>query len=313
MESLISVIVPVYQVREYLEKCIRSILAQTYTNIELLLMDDGSTDGSAALCDTFAETDPRVRVHHGPNRGICAARNTGLELARGELLFFMDSDDWLAPDALEILYRQLTATDADMATGKFLFAFADGRQEDRSCQWMRDQVMTPQQVFAQTSFPVCSWGKLIRRHIFDHIRFDSRISGEDLWIFPDLISACNRISLTDQVICYYFQRWNSISYSPSRQTMEAVMEAKVRMALFLWERGLRRQARHFYHTAIGSAAAFPDKKEGKAALRGLVPRPMRRRLTGLTAHVRWTAFRWPNLYRRVYRFCMKVRFHIFKK
>lgn len=307
MEPLVSVIVPVYQVRDYLEKCIRSVLAQTYTNIELLLIDDGSTDGSGQCCDTYAAFDRRVRVHHGPNQGLCAARNLGLDLAQGELLFFMDSDDWMAPNALEILYRQLMRTNADMATGKFLFAFADGRIEDRACQWMRNRVMTPRQVLAETDFPVCVWGKLMRRHLFDHIRFDSRVSGEDLWIYPDLISACKRISLTDQVVCYYFQRWNSISYSPSRQTMEAVMEAKVRMCLFLRQLKLRRQARHFYHTAIGSAASYPDKKEGKQALRALIPFSTRLQLTGFTAHVRWTAFCWPRLYKWIYRTFMRMR------
>ena len=111
----ISVIVPVYKAEQFLEKCVNSILNQTFTNLELLLIDDGSPDNSGALCDRFAAADSRVRVFHKPNGGVSSARNLGLVEARGEFIAFADSDDWLAPDALETFYYAAAAAGADSA------------------------------------------------------------------------------------------------------------------------------------------------------------------------------------------------------
>ncbi len=111
----ISVIVPVYQAQRYLERCVRSILSQSFRDLEVLLVDDGSTDGSAALCDGYAARDSRVRVFHKENGGVSSARNKGLCEARGAFLAFVDTDDWLEPDALEVLYRLLTENGCDTA------------------------------------------------------------------------------------------------------------------------------------------------------------------------------------------------------
>ena len=104
-ENQISVIVPVYNVEGYLARCVDSILGQTYENLEVILVDDGSRDGSGALCDAFARQDHRVKVIHKPNGGLSSARNTGIDAAQGEYLAFVDSDDWLEPDA----YAQMLA------------------------------------------------------------------------------------------------------------------------------------------------------------------------------------------------------------
>ena len=102
----ISIIVPVYNVEKYLEKCVRSILAQTFTDFELILVDDGSPDSSGAMCDQFAEQDQRVKVIHKENGGLSDARNAGIEIATGEYLGFVDSDDYIADDMYETLYNQ---------------------------------------------------------------------------------------------------------------------------------------------------------------------------------------------------------------
>ena len=102
---LISIIVPVYNVKNYLEKCLQSICGQTYKNLEIILIDDGSSDGSGELCDLFAQRDGRIKVIHQTNAGQSAARNRGLAVAQGELLGFVDSDDWIEPDMYEFLYH----------------------------------------------------------------------------------------------------------------------------------------------------------------------------------------------------------------
>ena len=110
-----SIIIPVYRVEEYLEKCVDSILAQTCQDFELLLIDDGSPDGSGAICDRYAASHPnQVRALHQPNGGAGAARNRGIELAQGDYLLFVDGDDWLAPNLLEDLSASIAATPADL-------------------------------------------------------------------------------------------------------------------------------------------------------------------------------------------------------
>ena len=112
---LISIIIPVYNVNEYLEKCLCSVCGQTYKNLEIIVVDDGSTDGSGEICDMFAETDSRIKVIHQVNKGQSCARNEGLTIARGEYIGFVDSDDWIDPDMYEFLYHLLVDNDADIS------------------------------------------------------------------------------------------------------------------------------------------------------------------------------------------------------
>lgn len=114
----ISVVVPVYNVAEYLQQCVDSILNQTYSDLEVILIDDGSTDDSGVLCDAFARRDDRVKVTHQPNSGLARARNIGLSQASGTTLCFVDSDDWLPPNSLAVMAEGMLAFDADMAIGQ---------------------------------------------------------------------------------------------------------------------------------------------------------------------------------------------------
>lgn len=118
MEPLISVIVPVYNVEEYVEACIQSIIAQTYRNIEIIIVDDGSNDKSGFICDRMSEKDARIAVYHFENNGVASARNAGVELSNGEYIAFVDSDDIVAPDYLRFLYDILIENDADISCCK---------------------------------------------------------------------------------------------------------------------------------------------------------------------------------------------------
>ena len=111
---LISIIVPVYNVEKYIDKCISSILQQTYPRIELLLIDDGSPDKSGIICDMYAQKDNRVRVFHKPNAGVSAARNTGINNAKGEFITFVDSDDWLEPDCIRRSLNIINKNELDL-------------------------------------------------------------------------------------------------------------------------------------------------------------------------------------------------------
>ena len=119
MDPLVSIIVPVYNVKPYLNRCVDSLLGQSYQNMELLLVDDGSTDGSETLCDEYAAQDARVRVLHKKNGGLSDARNAGVDAAKGEYLSFVDGDDWVSPYYIENLYRALEQAGADFSASCF--------------------------------------------------------------------------------------------------------------------------------------------------------------------------------------------------
>lgn len=129
MEKKVSIIIPVYNTGEYLRSCVDSVLAQTLEAWELLLVDDGSTDNSGAICDEYAEKDSRIRAIHKENQGVSMARNLGLELARGEYVGFVDSDDWVAPEMFGEMYRSARETGADIVMCDAVTVFGDGREE----------------------------------------------------------------------------------------------------------------------------------------------------------------------------------------
>ena len=125
---LISVIVPVYKVEKYLDRCINSIVNQTYRNLEIILVDDGSPDNCPAMCDEWAQKDPRIRVIHNPHKGLGSARNTGIDAARGSLIGFVDSDDYVYPNMYQRLYELMTENDADLSVCEYTRVDEEGRK-----------------------------------------------------------------------------------------------------------------------------------------------------------------------------------------
>ena len=171
---LVSIIVPVYQVKDYVGECVESLLAQTYANLEILLVDDGSTDGSGALCDEYAAKGSRVRVIHQENQGLSAARNTGIELATGEYVAFVDSDDMVLPDFIETLYKLLRKYQADIA----LCGYVKCRTEDLAgvrnelSSSGKERCMTSTQMLRQwhgkyKKWETVAWNKLYRRSVLE--------------------------------------------------------------------------------------------------------------------------------------------------
>ena len=126
----ISVIVPVYKVEKYIKKCVDSILAQSFTDFELWLVDDGSPDNCGTICDEYAKKDERVKVIHKKNGGLSDARNVALDVMQGKYVFFVDSDDWISNDALESTYEALKRTGTKVATGNIVSVYEDGRERE---------------------------------------------------------------------------------------------------------------------------------------------------------------------------------------
>lgn len=214
MESvLISVIVPVYGVELYLDRCVRSIIDQTYQSIEIILVDDGSPDNCPAMCEAWAKKDSRVKVIHKENGGLSDARNAGITAANGEYIAFIDSDDWIAPEMLERLFQAIQRDDSDIAACTVEMVWDDGSPNHlltvrTNCVLNR---LEAQRALLEESLlkqPV--WYKLYRRETIQEIPFEVGKYHEDVFWSYQAIGNADRVSIIDYVGYFYYQRKDSI-------------------------------------------------------------------------------------------------------
>ncbi len=251
----ISIIIPVYNVKNYLDRCVESVLRQSYAELEVILVDDGSTDGSSQLCDRWAEKDSRIRVIHKENGGVSDARNAGLDAATGEYLGFVDSDDYLAPDMYQKLYRTLKENDAEVSICNFLFVDDKGvpLAEERNLGFpIHDEVISGIDVLQKMHtmkrgiFYVFSWNKLYRKHLFSDVRFPKGKLSEDSFIVHRILEKCERVACITEIGYYYVQRTGS--YMHNRSCMSYLNEAEARFEhmRFYYDHGLFKAAGHAY-------------------------------------------------------------------
>lgn len=211
-KPLLSIIVPVYDVERYLPKCMDSILAQTFTDFELILVDDGSPDNCPALCDAAAAKDARIRVIHQKNGGLSAARNAGLDAARGAWIGFVDSDDYIAPEMYEALYQAVQSTGADLA----LCDYAEVDEAGAPCQSMHIRLekkdFTGRDLLknATDSTIQPAWNKLYRRDVFAQLRYPEGKLNEDLFLIPEICLNTQKAVVVPKALYYYVQRGGSI-------------------------------------------------------------------------------------------------------
>lgn len=223
MNELISVIVPVYNAEKYLRECVDSILNQTYKNFEVILVDDGSTDGSPAICDEYAKTDERVKVIRKENGGVSSARNLGLEVANGEYICFIDSDDFVSEDYLKNLYNSITENNSDMAFCKYV-NYANGKA-DVSREIFPDAPITFDSEKKRVDFTsrflclnnnltVSSWRILFAKSLLFKCKFDNRINvGEDLLFLIDVIKRVQKVSFVNSIMYFYRVNENSVMHT----------------------------------------------------------------------------------------------------
>lgn len=223
---LISVVVPVYNIEAYLEKCVRSLLDQTYSNLEIILVDDGSTDSSPALCDKLAVEDERVVVSHKRNGGLSDARNHGIALASGEYLSFIDGDDYLAQGAYEAVVAELEGA-ADIVAFGIELCYDDGRKI-RKAPAARQCLGMGQGIVALNTFcglDVSACNKVYKRSLFEGIEFPVGKHCEDYYIMPRLLDRAARIVMLPDAFYQYRQRSGSITKGPSF-TMDYIYAAE---------------------------------------------------------------------------------------
>ena len=214
MNDLISVIMPVYQVEAYLPRSIESVLDQDHQDLELILIDDGSPDGSGAICDAYAARDSRVRVIHQKNSGAAAAKNAGLRAASGTYLSFVDSDDYLEPNVFGYMLKTLKAQDADAVQ----FSFRDVYTNRVEPQILTPCVMNEKEYllrFARDWTCPLLWNKLYKRCLFDGVFFEEGHKIDDEYFtYQGFLKPC-KVAFDDRIIYNYRKRASSVMSSPA--------------------------------------------------------------------------------------------------
>lgn len=216
MNERVSVIVPIYRVEKYLKPCVDSIINQTYENLEIILVDDGSPDSCGKICDEYLEKDARIRVIHKENGGLSDARNAGVDIATGDYYYFVDSDDILPDHSVMTMYRLLQEHNAQMVIGGFE-RFMDGETkpffstEDEGL-WLH--VYNREEAMRDFYRDGCqAWAVLYKRHIHEGIRFPKGEINEDEAIVFHILDRCTTVVVTNQVVYSYRCRKESITQS----------------------------------------------------------------------------------------------------
>ncbi len=228
-EPLISVIVPIYNVEDYLDKCINSILNQTYKNLEIILVDDGSPDNCPKMCDEYAKKDNRIKVIHKKNGGLSDARNKGIEIANGEYITFVDSDDYLSNDCIELLYINIVKYDSDISIGGHQVVYDNGKIINKYSN--TEYVSTPKEVLDKILYSdgidLSAWAKLYKRNLFNNIKYPVGRIYEDAATTYKLVDISDKISIISKPIYYYIIRNDSISNNSfTEKKMDLIVSTK---------------------------------------------------------------------------------------
>lgn len=239
----VTVIVPVYNVEKYLYRCIDSVLNQSYTDFELLLIDDGSPDNSGKICDEYAQKDQRIFVIHQKNAGISVVRNTGLnwvlEQNRSEYITFVDSDDWLHPEYLRVLMNGITNNDVKISVCNQKQVFSKVPHENYDN--FEYELISPEDLllnhFWQYNYP---WVKLYHKSVFDGVRYPVGKIFEDAFTTYKVLHKCEKIAYTELQLYYYFRHDQSITRSPWEPSQLVIFDAMQEQMQFYKEKGLQK-------------------------------------------------------------------------
>ena len=214
-KPIISVIVPIYKVEKYIEKCINSIINQTYKNLEIILVDDGSPDNCPKICDEFAKKDKRIRVIHKENGGLSDARNAGLDIMTGDFVCFIDSDDWVESTYVEDMLTAQQNTDADIvACGVFLIEENTNNKkiflQSKKNKLLKNNIF--KYYYSKKNKIFCSaWNKLYKKEIFNEIRYPKGRIYEDSAIILKILGKCERVIVISNLLYNYLKRNESIT------------------------------------------------------------------------------------------------------
>lgn len=242
---MISVIIPVYNAEKYLENSVKSVLAQTFEDFEIIMVDDGSSDNSPAICDSLVEKDSRVRVIHKKNEGVSVARNTGLDAVKGDYIFFMDSDDLITENCFDVLMTALKSNDADIAMGNLYYTREDGSPIEKfnAMSPVKDEVMTnidflKKLTMLSSQFYCISCNKIFKTKLFDGIRYPVGKINEDEATIHKIVYNAKKIVSVEQPLYNYIKHPGSITtkqFTLKNLDREDAFYSRIK---FLQEKGL---------------------------------------------------------------------------
>lgn len=235
--DLISIIIPVYKVEKYLEKCIESVLKQTYTNLQIILVDDGSPDNCGKICDEYAKKDSRIEVIHKVNGGLSDARNVGISKAKGRYIGFVDSDDYIKEDMYEILLNLIKEYDADVSICN-LYDVIDGKEyirnkENGIQEYSRLDIL--KEVLLDKNIQSYAWNKLYKKELFDEIKYPIGKKYEDIGTTFYVFEKCNKIVVTSEPEYYYLKRSDSLVNNVTESTVFDYTEIIIQRYLYTRE------------------------------------------------------------------------------
>ena len=237
--DLISVIVPVYKVEPYLDKCVQSIVDQTYRSLEIILVDDGSPDNCGAMCDAWAAKDSRIKVIHKKNGGLSDARNAGMTLAEGDYISFVDSDDWLDLQFLSHLHRALRETGAGIAACDLRMIYEGAPEEAASAEQVPMRLCTPEEaigsILCGREFRAVACNKLYHRSYLEGEHFRIGKHHEDEFFTYRILAKAEKLVYVDCPLYFYLQRGGSIMHTVSMKRLDA-LDAYLERLAFLKER-----------------------------------------------------------------------------
>lgn len=233
---MISIIVPVYNVEKYLDKCINSILEQTYKDFELILIDDGSTDTSGKICDDYSEKDNRIKAIHKENSGLSSARNMGIDMAKGDYIGFIDSDDYISEDMYESLYNDIKKYNADISICSYKEIY--DYQQPKNIMYEKnievyEGVNILEQLYRSDRVKfIVAWNKLYKKDIFNNLRYEEGKIHEDELIIHKILFKAKRVTYNSNEMYYYLQRYGSImqkEYSISNLSYINALEDRMKL------------------------------------------------------------------------------------
>lgn len=280
--DLISIIVPVYKAEKYLDRCLKSITQQTYRNIEVILVDDGSSDRCPEICDAWAKMDSRINVIHQKNSGVSAARNAGLSGAGGRYIMMVDSDDYLYKGMVEALYQALILGDADIAVCEFekgTSAMFDFRFDaDKKCEVIEAETAL-KRIYVNSDYAlqyIAPWGKLYKAELFAGIKYPEKKIFEDIYITHQILYRCQKIAVLPQKLIYYYQHPHSIMNEKFHVGKLDYLEALKMRISFFEEHDLRELASIAYdeylHSLIWEYSRARDLLADRKAMKDIVSR-----------------------------------------
>ena len=234
-KDLISVIIPVYKVEKYLEKCIESIIKQTYTNLQIILVDDGSPENCGKICDEYAQKDSRIEVIHKANGGLSDARNVGINRANGRYIGFVDSDDYIKEDMYEKLINLIKEYNADVSICN-LYDVIDGKEYVRNKdngihEYSRIDIL--KEILLDKNIQSYAWNKLYKKELFDEIKYPIGKKYEDIGTTFYLFEKCNKIVVTSEPEYYYLKRADSLVNNVTESTILDYTEIIIQRYLYI--------------------------------------------------------------------------------